>query len=267
MSPDVQVVRLKEGLRAFLKRRGKTYPDVAEQLGVSVPTVKRILNKEELSLSRIVSLCDWLDIDLATLESWVQKEHTEEGQFTEEQELFLSSDPRYLAFFYQMYDHSVEEIAKTHGLNQASVDRYLLRLEQHGLVTVNTAGVARPSFREQPRWIERGPLVRQNYEVIVDWMFGFFRRRGMSGLHGGVEDKESQIRLTIDHDGFTEETFAGLQKEWFAAYRKYSEIAKTERKLRPEKKSYFVFTGFAKLPQKDPDAEAMNDIFGKITNL
>ena len=54
-------------LKAQLKAHGKTYLDVAQYLDLSHASVKRLFSDETISLSRLESICDMIDITLTDL--------------------------------------------------------------------------------------------------------------------------------------------------------------------------------------------------------
>ena len=56
-----------ETLKSALRARGWTYADLATKLGISEPTVKRIFARRDSKLSRLVDICDALDLTLDDL--------------------------------------------------------------------------------------------------------------------------------------------------------------------------------------------------------
>ncbi|MDF3035307.1 MAG: domain S-box protein [Paucimonas sp.] len=62
-----EIRQLLATLKRLLKREGKTYRDVAEALGVSEPSVKRLFASGRFSLERLVQVCDYLGFTLNDL--------------------------------------------------------------------------------------------------------------------------------------------------------------------------------------------------------
>src|SRR3546814_4016156 len=59
--------QLLRALKQVLKLRGMRYSDLARGLGVSEPTVKRMLSTGRIDLARLERICGLLDIDLFEL--------------------------------------------------------------------------------------------------------------------------------------------------------------------------------------------------------
>lgn len=118
MSHAVEAARLKAVLRALMKRQHKTLQELAEHLELSLATVKRIFADEDLDLTRLLAVCEWLGVTLGELSALADKDRGDSAvTYTEEQELFLAADPRYLTFLILLSNgKSTEEIAGSYGL-------------------------------------------------------------------------------------------------------------------------------------------------------
>lgn len=62
-----QTSNLLQVLKKQLRGQGKTYADVAQLLGLSEASVKRLFASQSFSLQRLEQLCDWLQIEFAEL--------------------------------------------------------------------------------------------------------------------------------------------------------------------------------------------------------
>jgi transcriptional regulator with XRE-family HTH domain len=123
-------------LKDLLKARGITYAQLGERLGVSLPTVKRLLNKSTIPLDRLFSVCKIADIEPAELfekATMIRPRHTE---FTTEQDELFDRHPYLLGYFSELFyaRRRPGEIARRHGLDRLSTDLYLSQLEQIGLI-------------------------------------------------------------------------------------------------------------------------------------
>src|SRR3546814_11611482 len=65
--PMAERDQLLRALKQVLKLRGMRYSDLARGLGVSEPTVKRMLSTGRIDLARLERICRLLDIDLFEL--------------------------------------------------------------------------------------------------------------------------------------------------------------------------------------------------------
>ncbi len=62
-----QVHSLFENLKNELKTHGLTYQDVADYLGLTLSSVKRLFASEDISLQRLDKICELIGIDLEDL--------------------------------------------------------------------------------------------------------------------------------------------------------------------------------------------------------
>ena len=62
-----QTRELIKTLKMALKAQGKTYADVAVELGLTEASVKRLFSQQSFSLSRLDQVCHMLDIEITDL--------------------------------------------------------------------------------------------------------------------------------------------------------------------------------------------------------
>lgn len=143
--------KIKQALKQVLKKRGHTYRDVAKVWNCSVPTVKRQLGNEELPVSRLLILLDWLDLSLGELQKLSEADTLMNPRFTAKQIDFLSKNLREFAFLNKLYEGlTPQQIAKRHKLEPAAVERILIQLEKHDLIRVGAGRKVKPFYSRQP---------------------------------------------------------------------------------------------------------------------
>lgn len=59
--------RIKFTIKGLLKKQGANYEKLADELGVSLPTVRRLLTSDSLSVERLSKICDFLKITFPEL--------------------------------------------------------------------------------------------------------------------------------------------------------------------------------------------------------
>ena len=128
-------------LKAMLKERRIGYAVLAEQLDVSLLTVKRTLNKSAVPLDRLLEICRIANIDFGELVERAASTKAEHTQFTAEQDALFSRCPPTLTYFAALQTgQSPAEIAKQFSLTSASTRRYLDALANVGLVHISSSG-------------------------------------------------------------------------------------------------------------------------------
>ena len=88
-------------LKRCLKARGVTYRDVAEALGLSEASIKRLFSEQSFSMHRLEQVCRLADVSFSDL-AHLSDIRYEERQtlLTAEQEAALAGDAILLSYFY-----------------------------------------------------------------------------------------------------------------------------------------------------------------------
>jgi Predicted transcriptional regulator len=144
-------------LRRELRARGIRVGQLAQETGVSEPTVWRWLRGEGLTLERLDRLCEIADIDLRDLLG--REEDPASESFTLAQERVLAADRGLaLVFFAILHGAQRGELVRTFGLSAGRIDRHVQRLVRLGLVRAGARGKLVPGVRRSVRWRRGGPL-------------------------------------------------------------------------------------------------------------
>lgn len=167
-----QTAAVLDAAKRLLKARGLTYEDVARELGLSVPSVKRLFSRQAFSLQRLERLCRLLDVSLYDLTRMARPEDVHAPSVLSlDQEKALADDPALLAFFYLLANGwTPEEITRRHGLDPKRRAVLLRALNRHRLMESRPDGGYRLLTARRIAWRPRGP-VRQAYERAVKSVF------------------------------------------------------------------------------------------------
>src|SRR3546814_2656072 len=127
--------QLLRSLKQWLKLRGMRYSDLARGLGVSEPTVKRMLSTGRIHLARLERICGLLDIDLFELVRVARGARAEREHLEPVQEEALAAAPRLLLVFHPLgNDWKVRAIRREFGLDVPEMTLLLARLDRLRLV-------------------------------------------------------------------------------------------------------------------------------------
>lgn len=145
-------------LQERLKERQMTYSRLGEEMGLSLPAIKRIFSKQQITFENLIRICNLLGLSLSDLFHEVEQDTLKVFRFTEEQEFFFAAHPHYLAYFYQIRARkSPTEIRRKFLISEKSNLKYLKRLKNFGLIKLEGASfvstVKAPIF-----WEDEGPL-------------------------------------------------------------------------------------------------------------
>lgn len=133
---ELDASRYLDALKELLKERGVTYAHLATALDVSLPTVKRALNKPSTPLSRLLEMCAVAGIAIDDLHIRAERLRPSHFVFTEEQDRVFAEHPEVLTYFLELGTRrrTPVEIAEHHDLDLRSSERYLDTLSQLGLI-------------------------------------------------------------------------------------------------------------------------------------
>lgn len=88
-------------LKALLKRKGFSYIDVAERLGMTESGVKKMLNAQDISLNRLSRLCQMMGMTLSQFTAFTEQSQIPIVQLSTAQEEFLLSKSIYLRVYWR----------------------------------------------------------------------------------------------------------------------------------------------------------------------
>jgi transcriptional regulator with XRE-family HTH domain len=159
-------------LKKCLRAKGLTYRDVAEALGLSEASVKRIFSEQTFSVSRLEEVCRFLDMTIYDLARMTRQSTADDlTQLTEAQEQGLADDPLVLTYFYLMITgRTPDAIAKEFGLDDRQQNTMLVRLSRLKLVELYPTNNGRLLTSNRILWRTDGPIEKM-YRKQVEASF------------------------------------------------------------------------------------------------
>jgi DNA-binding Xre family transcriptional regulator len=267
---NVSLEQLKTAAKSVMKKQNKSYQELANHLGLSLVSVKRIMSKEEVSMSRFLEICDWLDTGLAELEKIATYNQANKKQhFTLEQEAFLAKSTQYLSFLFNLYvEETPEKIQKKYNLTNKTINLYLLRLEKYGLIK-KVGGRYKPYYKDFPSPIPYGELDKSLYKNVLETGMYFFKRNNeiMNQRKNREADRGSSTTITVV--SLSRDSYLA----WFEKYKNLcQELANTgqvEDKIEglKNKKTAVLMHLHALVDENDIEIESIQNMFGKPVEL
>jgi transcriptional regulator with XRE-family HTH domain len=267
--------KIKVVIKTLLKNQKKTFEQLAIHLSCSVPTIKRILGREDLSLSRLISICEFLDVSLAEVDALTAEIKSERFALNYEQNEFLETHPGHFSFLMSLCTgQSAEHIARKHKLSQLSVERYLIDLERIGLVRADGLD-AKILFDGVPDFVgsnlpstyfER--TIKATSEFYIEWIRRTEEKRKKGGDTNVKVPKNSGIFSTMSLE-LSRDSYSQWQRE------QAQRLEELERRSDFEKKAYpkdqlmevIVTAASAITENDDPLLDVFKDIWGPIANI
>ncbi len=156
-------------IKAAAKSQGLTYSLLAKRLGVSVPTIKRWLRGEGISIQQWMGLIGAIGVRLSDVASALDEPSADQFEYSEKQEKVMSDTVGLLAFFQSLIlGNSPMEIMKEHSLSKVSISSYLKQLDEIGLVGWTEGMTCKLKVQGEPKWRKNGPLSKKFREQLFN---------------------------------------------------------------------------------------------------
>lgn len=226
-----QSAQIFQGIKILLKEKNLHYQDLAPALGISLSQVKRMFSQEEMALTRLDKLCQFLDTDLKEILKRARSEDKKKRTLTLEQEKALAKNPMLLSYFYLLLSgRRPNKIREHYKVSKPQHELALLSLEKWGLITVGKRGKISMCCPQDVRWLKSGPLESTYRKVAREEFWNsnftgqfssvdyFYSRLGPSALKL-IEEKMQKLRLEIEElSENSQEIIAGNNEDMFFVF-------------------------------------------------
>ncbi|HVF63125.1 MAG TPA: helix-turn-helix transcriptional regulator [Casimicrobiaceae bacterium] len=161
--------RLIDALKTIARMRGKTYAQLADHVGLSEASVKRLFSERSFSVARLAQFCEALEIDFAELVRAARGREGDATTMTLEQESALASDVRLLSVFYLVVNGwTLDEIVARYQITSTQCVGALAALDRLKLIDLLPGNRIRPRIRRNTRLRPDGPIRRLHGKRAVD---------------------------------------------------------------------------------------------------
>ena len=177
-------------LKKELKSTHMTYADLAIALGMAESSVKRMLAKGDMPLSRIDAICRALKLDFADLARRVADAQPLLAQLTQDQEKAVVADKKLLLVAICVLSQwTLEQITTSYRLTEAQCVGYLVKLDRIGIIELRPLNRYRLKLAKTFRWRPHGAVMdyfREN--ALLDYFAGGFNgdSEGLLLVHGSI---------------------------------------------------------------------------------
>ena len=177
-------------IKKELKATQMTYADLAQALGMAESSVKRMLAKGDMSLSRVDEICRAIKIDFAELSRRVADAQPLLSEMTQEQERAVVADKKLLLVAICVLSQwTLEQITAQYRLSEAECVKYLVQLDRIGIIELRALNRYRLKLAKTFRWRPHGAVM--NYfrdHALLDYFAGGFdgKGEGLLLVHGSV---------------------------------------------------------------------------------
>ena len=207
-----EIEQLVHTLKRQLRKQGKTYKDVAAELGLSEPSVKRLFASHNFALDRLVQIANLLGFTLAELAQEAAASTHRLHHLTLAQEKELVSDTRLLLVAACALNHwTFDDIIKAYRFTQAECLKKLLRLDRLGLIALLPGNRIWLNVARDFDWIAHGPIKQ------------FFREQWLHDFLDGAfaDDDEAMV---FSHGMLTEAAIEKIHVEIKKLRQRFAEL-------------------------------------------
>lgn len=177
-------------LKKELKSAQMTYAELARKLGLAESSVKRMLAKGDMPLSRIDAICRALKLDFAELARRVADAQPLLAELTQAQEKAVVADKKLLLVAICVLSQwTLEQIVASYRLTEAEGIKYLAQLDRIGIIELKPLNRYRLKLAKTFRWRPHGAVMsyfRDN--ALLDYFSGGFdgHGEGLLLVHGSI---------------------------------------------------------------------------------
>ncbi|WP_395703767.1 helix-turn-helix domain-containing protein [Aquabacterium sp.] len=160
-------------LRAEMRAAGVTYRQLAQRIGMSESSIKRLFGQRDMALSRLAQICHAVGVSMEDVLRQSADLTPRADTLTLAQERSLVADPKLLLVANCCLGHwSFEQIVETYDLSDAECVRRLVKLDRLALIELKPLNRYRLRVTQNFRWRPDGPVQQFFREHIVEDYFG-----------------------------------------------------------------------------------------------
>lgn len=174
---QVREAQVREAIKRQLKLRNLRYAELAQAIGLSEASVKRLLSRGGITLERLDQICDVLGMDLHELVRSIRPQRGDElRQLTLAQEQALAADPMLLTVFHLVAnDWDIADVRREFGLGQPETVLLLAQLDRLRLVELLPGDRVRLQVPRDFAWRVDGPVLKRHARgAMVEFLRGEF---------------------------------------------------------------------------------------------
>ena len=198
-------------LKSLLRSKHTTYADIARGLKMSEANVKRMFATGRMTLERIESICQLIDIDLSDLFQLYHDARQKTVQLTQSQERQLVDDTQLLLVAVCVRNHhSFEDILEHYEISNTDLIHKLAQLDRLKIIDLLPNNKIKLRIAENFSWIPNGPIERFYEQAIQkEFLKGRFGgdnspRLFLSGLLSESSQAVMAKRFQLISDEFTQ---------------------------------------------------------------
>jgi hypothetical protein len=152
-------------LKAKLRGQGVVYAELADRVGLSEASIKRIMASGQMTLKQLDRMCAAAKtsvIELAQEAAASSSSEPVQDQLTEDQEILLASDDRIFRFYYALaLRMDLVQASKHVGFTDRERTKALVALDKCGLIVLHEFERVTLNVPNSAQWRSNGELMKK----------------------------------------------------------------------------------------------------------
>lgn len=167
---------------------------MADLMKLSESGFKKVINSNDINISRLNQICDILELSLNEIIQIVEDNRLRETKFSIEHERFFVRNKNFFYFYWLLVVErkSITKIKTKYAITDQQINTYLTKLDSMNLIELHPNNKIKLPPRRASKWVGSGPLTE---EIQSDW--------GAKLWKDSIEEQEglSSVRyLKLDSD-------------------------------------------------------------------
>jgi transcriptional regulator with XRE-family HTH domain len=222
--------KVRDVLKKLMKQQGFEYSELAKALRVSVPTVKRIMTKDDLPLERLIHIAAWLGTSVGEIFELAASDRPGTNSFSDKQEKFLAASPRALLYFHALFTGlQPNDIEARFKFGKKEAHTALAALEEAKLIEVWPQGRVRVMIHGPIRLSPGGAFEKAYREKVGRSVFNELQRRAFGDKK--LLKTSNPVLFRVFEMTTRPETLARLNTEMLDLIEKYRALSVQQLKL------------------------------------
>jgi transcriptional regulator with XRE-family HTH domain len=216
-----QVGLLVTELKRYLKAQGITYAQLAERVGLSESSMKRLFANQSFSMQRLEQICNSVGIEIGDLVELMNERREFLTELTPEQEDALLADTKLLLMTYLLINGwTLPAIVEAFTIDLAEAERLLIRLHRAKIIELLPFNRVKLLTARNFTWRKNGP-VQRFFETQV-------QREFLAAPFAGAGEQFRFVGGLLSPTGLTQ-----MQQSIDRLAREFDELARRDAVLPP----------------------------------
>ncbi len=231
-------MRIQNVLKSSLREKGLHYKDLSKEMNISQATVKRLLNNDDVSLSKLIELCHSIGLDFFEVSERASHQRSKVYHFSKQQELFLAKDLKNFRYFRLLVlKESVSNIIEKLAITEQQSNKILKTLENLELIERWQYDKIKLLADFPFKWIPNGSLQKKYSGHILERVTQETKEAQLNDLSSDSKNNLIITEILLDENSQQE-----FNKELRKLVERYKAISKVE--LISKSKHASIFSSF-----------------------